>query len=232
MTPLQEALLTALAAGRELEETLVDACDDRPRPGDDRWTAKDHLAHLAVWREEAAALLDAVRAGTAIPEGTQEEVERNAQIFLENRDRPASQVLARAGASYDRLRRAVEACSDEDLLKPRPAGGAARVWELVPGHGEGHTGQHLVYWHLERGDWAAAEQVARRVHEVETAAFDDPRRRAAATYNLGCFYAVTGRPQEALRLVQRAFELHPELAAWARQDPDLEPIRDLLQQTE
>jgi carbonic anhydrase len=102
------------------------------------------------------------------------------------------------------------------------------VWRLVPGCGWGHVGEHLVHWHLDRGDAAAAERVARRVHDIELANIEDPYQRAAAIYNLGCFYARNGRPAEAVPLVIEALDRAPDLRGWAQEDPDLVTIRHLL----
>ncbi len=227
MSTLRASILAALTAGREMEQELSRASDDSPPPEAGRWTARDHLAHLAAWREYAATVLDAVRTGAPVPVVADED-ERNAEIYAETHGLSAAEVLDRAARSYERLVRALEACSDADLGKPLRSGSDAPVWGVVPGNGEAHVAQHLVYWHLERGDQPAAERVARRLYEVEIGAFPDERHRAEAAYNLGCFYATTGRHDEAIDLVRRALALDPGLRAWAMEDPDLEPIRPLL----
>jgi hypothetical protein len=60
------------------------------------------------------------------------------------------------------------------------------------------------------------------------ASFDDASRRAAATYNLGCFYATNGRRNEAVALIEQALAQASELRDVARGDPDLESIRHIL----
>jgi hypothetical protein len=232
MSTIQEALLVALAAGREMESALVAACDDVPAARPDAWTVRDHLAHIAHYCEYAAAVLDAARTGVPAPADAEAELdERNARILAENRGMSAAEAVERAHGSYDVLVHAVERCSDDDLLKPRSPGADVPVWRLVPGCAWGHIGQHLVHWHLDRGEPEAAERAARRVHEIEMASVDDPSQRASATYNLGCFYATTGRPDEAVALVREAFAGAPDLREWAPQDPDLVSIRHLLPPT-
>jgi tetratricopeptide (TPR) repeat protein len=227
MSTLRTSILGALAAGRELEAELARASDDSPPPEPGRWTARDHLAHLAAWREHAAAVLDAARTG-APPPVVHDEDERNAEIHAETRGLSAAEVADRAARSYDRLLRALEACSDDDLLKPRGGGSDAPAWQTVPGNGETHVAQHLVYWHVEHGDEAAAERVARRLYDIEVEAFPDQELRADATYNLGCFYATIGRTAEAVELVREALALRPGLRDWAARDPDLDAIRPLV----
>ncbi len=86
-----------------------------------------------------------------------------------------------------------------------------------------------MYWHLGRDDWLAAELAARRVHDIETANFDDGRFRAGSVYNLGCFYATTGRTAKAVGLVREALARAPDLRETARHDADLVAIRHLIE---
>jgi tetratricopeptide (TPR) repeat protein len=229
VTSLRESLLAALATSRAMESPLLDACDDSPPAQPATWTAKDHLAHIAHYREYGAIVLDAVRTGTPPPADAEADLDqRNARLLAENRGLTAIDVRDRVAASYERLVRAVEQCLDEILRGPRSAGSDTPLWWLVSGCGWGHVGQHLAHWHRDRNDWPAAEQAARRVHEIEMASFDDARQRAAATYNLGCFYATSGRPDEAVALIEEALAQARELREVARGDPDLESIRHIL----
>jgi tetratricopeptide (TPR) repeat protein len=229
MASLRDSLLDALTAGHELEAPLVAACDDSPASAPDIWTARDHLAHIAHYRDRGATLLDAIRTGAPPPAHDEHDLdERNAGIFAENRDRPAAEVTSWAGASAERLAQAVQRCSDDELRRPRSGGSDAPVWWFVSGCGWSHVAQHLVYWNLERGDRAAAELAARRVYEIDRASFDDREFLAAATYNAGCLYAIAGRPDEALALVNQALTEDPSRREWAREDPDLVSIRHLL----
>jgi tetratricopeptide (TPR) repeat protein len=45
-------------------------------------------------------------------------------------------------------------------------------------------------------------------------------------YNLACAEALAGRPDEALRHLQRALELRPEMREWALSDEDFASLRD------
>ena len=221
---LKKKLLQSLVASQDREVELERLCDDL-RPDPVRWTAKDHLAHLSHWRRYAAQVLTAVRTGTPAPK-VDDEDGLNAEVQAANRDRPAERVKEDARSSYTELARAVDDCSDEDLLKPRPGRETDSAWEVVPGNGHQHLGEHLGFWYEAQGDDRAAEQAQLWTFEVHEATFTDPKRRAFGAYNLGCYYARHGRAHEALPHLKSSFELHPELKDWARTDKDLDRVRD------
>jgi tetratricopeptide (TPR) repeat protein len=47
-------------------------------------------------------------------------------------------------------------------------------------------------------------------------------------YNLGCYHACLGQIDEALNLLRRSFHMESDLRRVARNDPDLEVLRDRL----
>lgn len=220
---LKKRLLQTLTASAQREGELANLCDD-DRPDPEKWTAKDHLAHLAHWRRYAAQVLTAVRTGGTPPKA--EDVNAvNADVHAANRQRPADDVKEEARSSYAELGRAIDDCSDEDLLKPREGSGSV-AWEVVPPNGHLHLGEHLGFWHQAQGDEPAAERAQKWMLEVHEAAFTDARSRAFGEYNLACYYARQGRSADAFPHVKRSLELLPELKDWALKDPDLARIRD------
>ncbi len=192
---MRQRLLATVAASREREHELLAMVDDSPSSEPGVWTVKDHLAHLSAWRTYAARVLDAVRTASAAPVVADDDDVQNAEIYAATKDLSADKVKADARTSYDELEAAIAACSEQDLLKPHPRSPAALVWQVVPGNGHYHLGQHLMFWHLEQG------------------------------YNLGCFYARVGRADEALHRLKQAFDLDPSLKSVARTDSDLDRIR-------
>jgi tetratricopeptide (TPR) repeat protein len=66
------------------------------------------------------------------------------------------------------------------------------------------------------------EQVAER---LGPALADDPPY-PLIHYNAACIYSLTGRPDEAIKHLSRAFELAPETRGMAETDTDLDVIRD------
>jgi len=45
-------------------------------------------------------------------------------------------------------------------------------------------------------------------------------------YNLACLFALTDQPDPGLRYLKRAVSLNPQVKAWAREDGDLEKLRN------
>jgi len=54
------------------------------------------------------------------------------------------------------------------------------------------------------------------------------KKEAVYHYNLGCYYAVLGQPDEACRHLQKSFELDSKFREIAKRDPDLVSVKDLL----
>ena len=213
------------AARKEEQRVLVPRVDDEPPPVAGQWTAKDQLAHLTAWRVFAAAELDANRTGDAMPDATMEEEVFNARTYAETHGRPAAQIIAAARASWDRLADAVDAASEEVLLKPRLRRPNQPQWQTVPNNTYYHVAEHLGYWYVDLGDEAGAERAAQWGYDLTVSTYPEERARGTAEYNLACFYAKHGRPADVFSHLKRAIELRPDLREWAKEDSDLDSVR-------
>jgi tetratricopeptide (TPR) repeat protein len=224
---IKDTLRLLVRAGREKEESdLVPYVDDSPLSQPGRWTAKDNLAHLSAWRLRAAAELDAVRTGIPAPLSVSEDIdESNAKVYGATRHQPAASVLEEARRSWSTLEAALEACSEEDLLKPRIRRPERPAWQVIPGNTYFHIAEHLAYWHDERGEPDQSEAAALWAHDLANKNSHDDGQRGTADYNLGCFYAVRGRAEKAIPYLRSGFELNPSLREWAKTDSDLDSIR-------
>ena len=100
---------------------------ERPGAAGD-WTFKDVAGHLNGWRERTVDRLEAAAHDEAPPpapwpdglsDETDEGVEAiNRWIYERNRDRPAGEILAEAREQFRRMRAAVEAVPEDDLVTP------------------------------------------------------------------------------------------------------------------
>jgi len=215
-------LLLTLREAAVREAPLYDQLND-PSPAAAGWTVRDHVAHLAAWRREAIELLAAVRTGDP-GRGFPDIDSHNAELFERHREWPADRVRAEAEASYAAFLQAVVECPDETLAGPRP-GSDGRVWWWVLGNGHEHVAEHLTMLALARGDREAADAV-----QLWAAAAGGgiPGNAPRAGYNLGCYYARTGRPDEAATHLRPALQADAALREWAQVDPDLEGLRELV----
>jgi tetratricopeptide (TPR) repeat protein len=224
---MKDTLRHLLKAGREKEVSdLVPQVDDSAPSQPGRWTAKDNLAHLSAWRLIAAAELEAVRTGTPAAASVTEDIDGgNAKIFEATRHQRAVSVLEDARRSWATLEAALDACSEEDLLKPRVRRPKTPLWQVIPGNTYFHIAEHLAYWHDERGGPAQSEAAAVWAHDLAEENAPDDLQRGTADYNLGCFYAVRGRADDAIPYLRSGIELNPSLREWAKTDSDLDSIR-------
>lgn len=223
--PTREQLRDLIEAGREKEASdLLPHVDASPPPQPGQWTAKDQLAHLAACRLVAAAELDAARTGGDAPDTAEDDVE-NAKVYAETHHLPAALILERGRNSWNKLVAALDECTDEDLAKPRRRAPQQAAWQLIAETAYIHLADHLGYWADDHGDEAAAEDAAKWAHQLVFATFTEDQRRGAADYNLGRYYAMRERADEAMPYLRSGLKLRPDLLEWAKQDPDLNLIR-------
>ncbi len=125
-TKTKANLLARIEEEREYWHRLV-AKVDRARmeePGPmGQWTFKDLAGHLTGWREQTINRLEAAGRGdeappTPWPAHLVEDDEVNDWIMAQNRDRPLSDVLEAADASYQRLASAISGLSEDDVTTP------------------------------------------------------------------------------------------------------------------
>ncbi len=113
------------------EAFLIEVGEERmTQPGaTGEWTFKDVVAHLNGWRTVTVAKLEAAAGGEAPPpppwppefdEESDADVDRiNEWIYHRNRDRAPAEVLIESREQFRRLREAVQAMSERDLLERR-----------------------------------------------------------------------------------------------------------------
>jgi hypothetical protein len=158
-TTVTEAIERATAARAELESLISSLSEEQlTAPGPEKWSIKDHLAHLETWSRSLHDLLDGKprypRFGLSSPEEmhTAGFDDINDWLYQKNRDRSLDDVLAGFRESLqgtiDRLR----AMSDADLSRPytsfldedRPDGREAIV-NWIEGDSWGHDTEHVAW---------------------------------------------------------------------------------------
>jgi hypothetical protein len=222
---MKDKLLVLIEVGRAREaETIVPLVDDSEPSAPGKWTAKDHLAHLSVWREVAVTEVDSALRGTPAPEMSGGTDELNAGIYAETHGLSAKEVVARAARSWTDLASLIDGCTEAQLQSPRPRHPGEQLWEAVPGNSFSHVGEHLGFLAAEKGDEAGSEEAAHWSYE-QLLALPSDAARASGLYNFGCFFARRGRAAEALPYLRESIQIRPDLREWAKTDSDLDPIR-------
>jgi hypothetical protein len=219
-SPLQQDLVALLEAVRRAEHDLFDRLDasDRPEPVIEGLTARDVRAHLAAWRAvEARRLLGTVtdedpRPGDPIDAA-------NAHIQAERADWSAEQAAAAADASIDELVAAIRSSTNDALCE------CDQLAAGIGANGVNHAIGHLSDIARLAG---AEERYAQLAAEVEATLGGShlmPRDSGVMLYNLACHSGLTGRTDDALRLLRTAFARRGDLRELALDDPDLVSLR-------
>jgi tetratricopeptide (TPR) repeat protein len=219
----RSALLEIIDLGRERERALADSlnADARTAIGTvERWAPKDVFVHLAVWASYQARRLEAIATGNAPTPPAD-----NDTVFLERRDDPWEATWAALMRAYDDAAAAVTRASDEELTTPNANG--RTPLSLTLSNLYLHPIAHLAQIYAERGDGASAEQVQLEAVTTVARLFGKGDQYGNAVYNLGCYYALRGRPADAIAQVREALAVNPTLTDLAKEDVDLVSLHDL-----
>ncbi|HSM38087.1 MAG TPA: DinB family protein [Candidatus Limnocylindrales bacterium] len=219
---LVEILEGTRQAERELFAALPDELRERPiRAGD--WSPKDHMAHLAAWKERQADRYDSVRRGEDPTEGSGDETDAiNAELQRATAHLSWDETVQAAEAAHERLVAAIRACDPDEIRE------SGRLIDGTFGNGPYHALQHFT-WLREAGlGIGSAPSIGLSIaleQVVERGTLPDSAL-GVALYNSACYLALGGELQRARALLPRAFRLRPDLVELARDDSDLAALSD------
>jgi hypothetical protein len=130
-TMSKNAWLEEIERERQIWEELVAEASkgDLNRPGaSGEWTFKDVAGHLNAWRRRTVARLETAASGgirppSQWPDNLDDETEEGTQainnwFYEQYRDRSADEILEETRDQFRRMRAAVEAIPENDLLTP------------------------------------------------------------------------------------------------------------------
>ena len=226
-TDLAEALVGQLREMRDAERDVFGALDaevrDRPlRPGD--WSPKDHQAHLTAWKARQVNRIEAMRLGQPYPNDDRETDEINAELQATRADWAWDAIIREADETAEQLEEEIRSAGSKVLVE------SERLIGQIYGNGPSHALTHFA-WLVEAEIGLDEARVAAFVDEHERALMAAPlpdADRGVGLYNLACAHAVAGRLDRARALLPTAFRLRPDLADFAKEDPDLATLRDEL----
>lgn len=155
--PTKTELLRRIDESRHRLDDLISTLSEPEltEPGDQGWSIKDHLAHLATWEDSLAALLEGRDRDAAIglPPATMETGSHdvdwiNLRLFERHHRLPLPQVLDSYRAAHAHVLAALNRLSDADLLRPyaffQPSADDQRpVLGWIDGNTWEHYDEHL-----------------------------------------------------------------------------------------
>ncbi len=203
--------------------------DERTQMGQpDRWAAKDLLAHLVGWNKRTNRRMAGLPADES-PNAPKELHEINAALFEANRERSWEDLLEEDRLVFDEMVHRFEAISEEDLMQPGRLtwAGSRPAWMAILLNAHWHPYHHLSMYLIQRGQLERATEIQEESTRGLIAMDAGDRHKGTSLYNLACFYALTGRPREALSNLKHALPLAPDLIEWSKEDSDLDSLRDL-----
>ena len=223
ITVLLEQLQVMRAAERDIFGSLEPEIRDRPiRPND--WSPKDHQAHLTAWKGIQAERIRASTRGEDPPFVGTETDEINPGLQATRADWSWPDVVAEADEVTEQLQEEIRAAGSARLIES--GGLIGGIFGNGASHGMTHFG-----WLVDADIGVDLARVTAFVDEQErllsTEAVPD-FDRGVGLYNLACAHALAGRLDRARTLLRIAFPLRPDLAEFAKEDPDLVELREEL----
>ena len=211
---------------RELLAALSE--DERAEIGTaDHWSIKDVVLHIAFWKNrQVERLVAAARGETPVDEPFEQ---ANARVFEEWRARPWQAVIDESERVFEALVAEVRAFDPAALVDPNRyewQNGRALLASVIS-NGFWHPESHIAQCYVDRGDLPRATRMQEALTEQLGQYGEQLVSRGEALYNLACFYALSGQPDQALARLPEALRLRPDLVEWSKEDSDLVSLHDL-----
>lgn len=232
---MKTIILDLLQHGHRTETAFVQALDETERAAigtPERWSAKDHLAHMTFCLDQNLIQKVAAILQQQEVHPREESVDQmNARVFAEHQFRPWSEIHANFEQVYADLIQLAERLSEADLMD---ANRFSVITEGRPlyvnfiGNGYEHLQEHLMQYYLEHHDLPRAtqvrEQCTNQVVPLEVPAWV----KAWFLYQLASFYAQQ-QEEKAVAPLQEALTLAPDFTQECLKDnPELLAVRDQL----
>lgn len=231
-TNYKSGLISMLLAQHGTEQRVWSALseDQKQVPGElQRWSAKDHIAHVTYWRDVYTQRLRAAISGGTIPPPDPDYLHTNDVVFEEHRNDRWDAIMNWARQSQYDLIRAVEAIDEPSLVDAQKFDftNGRPLWQHIALSEGYHPYAHLCDLLLMTSDFAEAEQIQLDLFKTLSALEDSPAWQGNQRYNLACFYAQHEHPERAIELLDESFSMNPALLDWSQQDSDLDALREL-----
>lgn len=206
--------------------TLTDEEKAQKGKADD-WSAKDVLAHVSYWDIQGAKeLVDP--ANYEPPDYGDDFNATNESFWHKFKDASWEEIEAMVDQAHEDLVAGVRGLDDDQLsdaeryewTRERP------LWHRVTFGSFYHPMAHLGELFAKRGEVEHTNQAQEKAAAMQLELSDSDQWRGTVLYNLGCYYAVSGQKEQALKNVAEGLALYDYLREWAPQDGDLANLHD------
>jgi hypothetical protein len=167
--------------------------------------------------------------GARTPIGSEDLHHENTILFQEYHDKTWDEVLKLAADTLQRVVTRVESLGEQELARRVrffPWQGERPLWRLIVGSGCIHSIGHMAEFHKNRGHCEQAGKILGEMARSMVDLDDGAAWQGEVKYNLACHHSLLGVKVEAIRALRESLALNPGLEDLAKQDPDLEALRD------
>lgn len=231
LTPgaLRAALIALLDHSQTREEAFraeFSEAERRQVGTADDWAPKEVIAHLAYWKNRQSARVEAMAHGEEAP--IQDDWGMvNTETWPEHAQLSWEESAQRSDDATRRLIAAVKALPESALTNPDDQESEANLlFATTMGNSIGHVAEHMANHYRSLGQTDRAMQVQQEVVQEIVDAHLGTSAEGSARYNLACYYALHGQPGDAISELSDALAKRPDLVGWARQDHDLDSLRE------
>ena len=207
-----------------VEQTPVEILEECGEVTD--WSFKDQMMHLAHWLDRFNRAL-ASKSSPAKYENLDIE---NARIWQLYHAKNWAWINTKLDQAYDGIHRLTRSLSEDELVMEDYIMNSNRApWIAILDSALSHPITHISAIYIERGSSEKSVAVMSTIYEDLLGIDPNPRWQGVVTYNLACLNALAGYQDQALALLHSALPHYPDLAEWAREDPDMKPLQTLPQ---
>lgn len=231
LTPiaLRAALVALLNQTQAREEAFRAEFSEaeRQRVGTaDDWAPKEVIAHLAYWKSRQALRVEAMARGEESPE-SEDWGMVNTETWPEHAQLTWDESAKRSDDAMRRLIAAIQSLPESALTNPDDQESEANLlFATTMGNAVGHVAEHMANHYRSIGQTERAARVQQDAVQEIIDAHIGSGAEGGARYNLACYYALHGQPSDAISELRVALAKRPDLVPWARQDHDLDGLRD------
>lgn len=191
------------------------------------WAVKDEIAHIAAWK---AISSERIRAFMADEEPTNYDNTDavNNDLYYRYKEKSWQEVQDFHELSFRELSEDVRLIEEVDLLDSQRYEWlkGLSLWRRTVHNGYFHPQGHIAFYFSHLGEKERGNQLMEEITRTLVSLDELPLWQGRAVYNLACYYSLIGEKEMAVRKLDDAFSLSPDMIEWSKMDTDLNNIRD------